>query len=53
MKFFEVDNLPRTHRDYMRDISREDLKLYQAVERSIEHVGRPSATGRELFYGVV
>jgi hypothetical protein len=52
MKFFEVDNLPRTHRDYMRDISGEDLKLYQAVDRSIEQVGRPSSIGRELFYGM-
>jgi hypothetical protein len=51
MRFFEVDKLPRIQRDYMRDISGEDLKLYQAVEKSIEQVGRPSAIGLELLHG--
>lgn len=51
MRFFEVDKLPRIHRDYMRDISGEDLKLYLAVEKSIEQVGRPSVIGTELLCG--
>ena len=52
MKFFQPGQLPYDSQQYMQEISAEDRKLYQIVERSIGLTGRPWATGLELLYGV-
>lgn len=51
MKFLQVDMLSADDQDYMREISVEDRKLYQIIERSIADMAKPSAIGQELLYG--
>ena len=48
MKFLTMEMLPREYRDYIRDISVEDARLYRAVDRSITRMGKLSVTGAEL-----
>jgi hypothetical protein len=48
MKFLTVKMLPRQYRDYIMEISREDMKLYRAVEQGIARKGTLSVMGREL-----
>jgi hypothetical protein len=52
MKFFTAEILSREYRDYIRDISAEDLKLFRVVERSLERAARRSVRGRELLRGL-
>jgi hypothetical protein len=47
-----MEMLPREYRDYIRDISAEDMKLYRMVDRSIARLGKPSVIGRELTGGL-
>jgi hypothetical protein len=48
MKFLTAEMLPRQYRDYVTEISREDLKLYRAVEKGITRAGALSVMGRDL-----
>jgi hypothetical protein len=48
MKFLAAEMLPRQYRDYVTEISREDLKLYRAVEKGITRAGALSVMGRDL-----
>ncbi len=48
MKFLTADMLPRQYRDYVTEISREDLKLYRTVEKGITQTGALSVMGRDL-----
>jgi hypothetical protein len=52
MKFLTMEMLPREYREYIRDISAEDMKLYRMVDRSIARLGKPSVIGRELTGGL-
>lgn len=52
MKFMSADTLPQDLLDYIRDISLEDMKLYQAISKSIVQSGRPSVLGQELAWGM-
>jgi hypothetical protein len=48
-KFMTATSLKPEDRDYLREISREDLKLYTALQRGLNAVGRSSIVGHELL----
>ena len=49
IKSFTSASLKPEDRDYLMDISREDLKLYAALQNGLTKSGRPWVVGRELL----
>jgi hypothetical protein len=49
IKFFTLASLNLEDRDYLSEISREDLKLYAALQNGLTKSGRPWVVGRELL----
>lgn len=46
--FLTLETLPREMRDYMREISREDTKLYEMIQATLAATDRTSVFGHEL-----
>jgi hypothetical protein len=49
IKFITAAKLKPEDRDYLREISCEDLKLYAALQNGLELAGRPWVVGSELL----
>jgi len=48
MKFVTLDTLSAEQQDYLREISQEDVTLYQAIEHALATPDRVSVFGRDL-----
>lgn len=51
IKYMTVGTLKPAEREYLAEISGEDLKLYAALQRGLAASGRSSVTGHELLAG--
>jgi hypothetical protein len=51
IKFFTAASLNPEDRDYLMEVSREDLKLYAALQNGLTTSGRPWVVGRALLAG--